>query len=631
MKIINILPPVIYNRLAAGEVVENPASIVKELLENSLDANAKQITVQINNGGIDEIVVIDDGDGVAESELPKVFMPHATSKIASAEDIDHIASLGFRGEALASISAVAKVTFTSKPEGQDYAVSINQDNEQEYTGGNRGTTVRVSNLFYNTPARKKFLRSANVEKNHVTQIVHEVVLAHPDLRLRYYVDNRLILDYRGQGVANVMHNIFGIALEQLVAVKNQTDGIAVDGYVSNISMSRINKDRQVVIVNGRVVTGGIIAAVVNEAMSHYLPMREYPIFVLHFTIATDRVDVNVHPQKREVRFDDRDAITHFVRQSIVNVMEAYFLKQVSALIKKTEDNSNQPVPATVQPVSDMNQLSATSNQPSSQVNQMPYTTQTGLQPNHTPINLGHSFNPAQTEAATVIIKSLDALADKPNEVESAPNILNHLEFNQPLTGTQTNALSTNSFTILGQVFETYLLIRTVDSLVIIDQHAMAERINYDKFSREIDEHNVQSQMLLTPLIITLTPKEMARFLELKPLLADFGFDCDEFGENTIRVTAVPAIMINASLKDFIVVLLNEKPAVNENLSKLIQHRVATTACKASIRAGEILSHEQIELLLKNYFATKNVPLCPHGRPIMLIYSQSKLESLFARK
>ena len=239
MKVINILPPVIYNRLAAGEVVENPASIVKELLENSLDANAKQITVQIVNGGIDEIVVVDDGDGVAESELPKVFMPHATSKIARAEDIDNITSLGFRGEALASISSVAKVTFTSKSDNQDYAVSIDQDNAQQYTSGNRGTTVRVTNLFYNTPARKKFLRSANVEKNHVTQIIHEIIFAHPDLQLRYYVDNRLVLDYRAQGLSAAMQMIFSIDASHLVAIDDKKDGISVQGYVSDLSLSKI--------------------------------------------------------------------------------------------------------------------------------------------------------------------------------------------------------------------------------------------------------------------------------------------------------------------------------------------------------------------------------------------------------
>ncbi len=609
MKVINVLPPAIYNRLAAGEVVENPASIVKELLENSLDAHATQITVQIVNGGIDEIVVIDNGEGVAESELPKVFMPHATSKIAQAADIDHITSLGFRGEALASIAAVAKVSFTSKTDNQEYAVTINQDNEQQYAGGNRGTTVRVANLFYNTPARKKFLHSANVEKNHVTQIIHEIVFAHPDLQLRYYVDKELILDYRGEGLSRLMQQVYDFDPAHLVAVKAQSNGISVDGYISDLSMSKVNKDRQVVIINGRVVNGGLIATVVNETMSNYLPMREYPVFILHFTVAPERVDVNVHPQKREVRFDDRDSVINFVRQTLTKTMEAFFLNQISEL--------TQP---------------AVSAEPKAADNEVLAVSAVGEPMNNEPAPMvGHSFNPNQNQVSTVMIQSLDLLKNQDDEVKSAPNILNHLNINQPLSGVQTSALAQNAFRILGQVFDTYLLVATTDTLLVIDQHAMAERINYDKFSAEVNRREVQSQMLLTPLIVNVTPKELARFLELKPLLANFGFDCDEFGSNMIRVSAVPAIMAQASLKDFITVLLNEKAAVNDNLRDLIQHRVATAACKASIRAGEVLSTVQIESLLQNYFKTKNVPLCPHGRPILLAFSQSKLESMFARK
>lgn len=615
MKIINVLPPSIYNRLAAGEVVENPASIVKELLENSLDANAKTITVQIVNGGIDEIVVVDDGEGVAESELPKVFMPHATSKIATATDIDHIMSLGFRGEALASIASVAKVNFTSKPDQQEYAVTINQDNQKEYVGGNRGTTVRVASLFYNTPARKKFLRSGNVEKNHVTQVIHEVIFAHPNLHLRYYVDHELLIDYRCEGLAVAMQKIFAINPTNLVAIKEQNEGLSVDGFVSDLSLSKVNKDRQVVIINGRVVNGGLIATVVNETMGNYLPMREYPIFVLHFTVAPERVDVNVHPQKREVRFDDRDKIIQFVRQTLTQTMEKFFLQQVSAITKPTVDVPQQASqPSTSTPVDN----SVTTKKVSVHTNESASVT-------------GHSFNPKQTETSTVVIKSLD-LFDKQNVVvKSAPNILNQMNFNVTETATQISALSRNTFTVLGQVFETYLLVRTPDALLVIDQHAMAERINYDKFSAEVNQHAVESQVLLTPLIINVTPKELARFLELKPILSDFGFDCDEFGTDSIRVSAVPVIIAHDTLKDFMRIILNDKAVINGNVRDLIQHRVATAACKASIKAGEILSTTQIEAFLENYFKTKNVPLCPHGRPIMLTFSQSKLESLFARK
>ncbi len=609
MKVINILPPAIYNRLAAGEVVENPASIVKELLENSLDAHAKQITVQITNGGIDEIIVTDDGEGVAEKELPKVFMPHATSKIERASDIDHITSLGFRGEALASIASVAKVTFTSKPAKQEYAVAINQDSEQQYTGGNNGTTVRVANLFYNTPARKKFLRSANVEKNHVTQVIHEIVFAHPELHLRYYVDHQLLLDYRGQGLAAAMQQIYNIDTNNLVAVKERAEGLTVDGFISNLSLSKVNKDRQIVIINGRVVNGGLIATVINETMGNYLPMKEYPIFVLHFTVAADRVDVNVHPQKREVRFDDRDSMIHFVRQAITQTMEAYFLTQITELTKPTAESVSKP------------NVAKTTNEKADAANSI----------SATPLpQMGHSFNPNKTESTTVVMQSLDLFNDNADAVKSAPNILNSIDFVTPVSATQTSVLP-QTFTILGQVFDTYLLVRTADALLIIDQHAMAERMNYDRFCAEIDQRSVQSQILLTPLMMSVTPKELVRFTELKPLLVDFGFDCDEFGDNAIRVSAVPAMMANASLKDFMTVLLNDKAVVNDNLSDLIKHRVATAACKASIKAGDVLSSVQIDAFLKNYFTTKNVPLCPHGRPIMLVYNQNKLETLFARK
>lgn len=606
MKIINVLPPVIYNRLAAGEVVENPASIVKELLENSLDAHAKQIDVKIVNGGIDEIIVTDNGEGVMESELPKVFMPHATSKITQAVDIDHISSLGFRGEALASIASVAKVTFTSKPAEQDYAVAINQDNEKQYVGGNQGTTVHVSNLFYNTPARKKFLHSAIVEKNHVTQVIHEIIFAHPDIQLRYYVDAKLLLDYRGQGLDIAMQQIYNLNVAHLIQINEKIDDLIVNGYISNLSLSKVNKDRQIVIINGRVVNGGLISAVINETMSNYLPLKEYPVFVLHFTLPVEKVDVNVHPQKREVRFDDRDGMIHFVRQVITKTMENYFLTQITELSQPTVEVTNQ-----------------------TSANNTTTVSQSTLE--KTEPQVGHSFNPDQTETTTVLLQSLEILNDKNDLLKSAPNILNHIDLIDNDSVTQTSALSENSFTVLGQIFDTYLLVRTVDALLIIDQHAMAERMNYDRFRAEIDQKTVQSQILLTPFVMSVTPKELARFIELKPLLTNFGFDCDEFGLDLIRVSAVPAMMINSSLKDFITVLLNDKTVVNDNLSDLVKHRVATAACKASIKAGDVLSSVQIDAFIKNYFNTKNVPLCPHGRPIMLVYSKNKLETLFARK
>lgn len=600
MKSINLLPPVIYNRLAAGEVVENPASIVKELVENSLDAGAKKITIQIANGGIDEIIVIDDGEGVDANNITKVLLPHATSKIKEVADIDHITSLGFRGEAMASIAAVAKMEFTSRPANQTYAVMVNERNEQKQIAANCGTTVQVTDLFYNTPARKKFLRSSNTEKNNVTKVIHDFIFAHPDLVWRYAVDGKMIIDYQAAGLTTAVTQIFAIDAAALLPVESQGNGLRLQGLISDTHHTRPTRDRQVVIINGRVVNGGIIAAAVNETMANYLMVKEYPSFVLSLTVATEQIDVNVHPQKREVRFENKGQIIQFVRSAITKTMDQYFLNQLKTLPSVTTPTEQPTVP--------------------------PAATQSNI--------TGHSFNPEQITTQNILVQSLDVLNQSQNSdlVESAPNILNQIYLNSAAASVeQVNALPQTVYQVLGQVFETYLLVQTPDALLIIDQHAMAERVNYDNFRRQIDAGTVQSQIMLVPAMIKVTPTEMIKFEKMRPTLSSFGFDCDQFGEDTIRVTAIPAIMSSTTVNEFLSVFLNDKEITDTTLSEALCHKVATMACKASIRAGDVLTNAQIEAFVNQYLQTKNLPLCPHGRPIMLVYSRSNLESLFARK
>ena len=609
MKTINVLPPVIYNRLAAGEVVENPASIVKELIENSLDAGARKITVQITNGGIDEIVVIDDGEGVDENNLGKVFMPHATSKIKDLADIEHITSMGFRGEAMASIASVAKVEFTSKPKSQDYAAAINERNEIKRVGANNGTTVRVSDLFYNTPARKKFLRTANTEKNNVTKVVHNFIFANPNLAVRLVIDNKMVLDYNGQGLLAAMSQIFNVESNEILTVNysNKT-GMKLTGYMSNPHLTKINRERQIMVINGRVISGGLPAAIVNETMTNYLPPKTFPLFVLHLTISPEQVDVNVHPQKKEVRFENKNAVAFLVKQAITQTMDNYFLQQINAL-------ATPAVPAATEPDTTTKPKAAS-----------PKTATAAPKP-----LTGFSFNPEHT-ASTVLLQSLDIMQKESTMLESAPNILNQITLNtMPTDSKQLSALPQRNYTVLGQIFDTYLLVRTPDALLIVDQHAMAERINYDQFRHQIDNGEVKSQILLVPMLVKLTPNELSKFEQIKPLLTAFGFECDQFGENAIRIIAIPAIMEQKTVNEFMNFILNDKEIIDTTLSETIKHKVATNACKASIRAGDVLSTQQIEYFLDHYFATKNVPLCPHGRPIMMTYTKSKLESLFARK
>ena len=638
--VINILPPKVYNLLSAGEVVENPASAVKELTENAIDADAAKITVEITNGGIDEIVVTDNGSGCPESELSKVFLPHATSKIANAQDIDGISSLGFRGEAMASISAVSRVEFTSKPVSQKYAVKVTNSGKAEITASGDGTTVKISNLFYNTPARRKFLKSGNTERNNVTAVIHNMIFSHPTLHIKYTADGEKIIDFRGRGLLNAIDEIYSVNTDEMLPVDFIGEHIKIGGYISNVKLSKKNKTRQVVIVNGRAVDGGIISAAANEVMSNYLMVGEYPIFVLTAEIDTAKIDVNVHPQKREIRFADRDAIVNSVKAAVIKALDTYFLRMTA--------NANMP-PAAGAPT-DACTADRAANLNIARITATSMTAGTGTPaggqaagtpcPNtpQTQKFFGKSFDPdaAEHKPQEILLRAMSLLSPGTagTMVEDKPGIWGEFrqeKFELPPETEQTQMTDRNEFRILGQVFETYLLVSTAENLLIIDQHAMAERINFDKFKRMVDENNISSQPLLTPEIIKLTPREQNAAQKIKPHLISMGFDINEFGIDCIRISAIPSIFTAFGTDEFMRAVLSDRELQSDKLSEYLRDRIATMACKASIRAGDIMTDEQIASFIANYQKTNIIPLCPHGRPIMLVYSKSKTESLFGRK
>jgi DNA mismatch repair protein MutL len=607
---INILPPAVYNLLSAGEVVENPASVVKELAENAIDAGATKIDIEIVNGGVDEIVVTDNGVGCPEADLPKVFLPHATSKIATAKDIDGILSLGFRGEAMASVAAVSSVEFTSKTRNQSYAVCIGNDGVPKIASGNDGSRVRVSNLFYNTPARRKFLKSTSVEKNAVTAAVHNIIFSHPDLAVKYTADGETVIDFRGTGLLDAIMQIYGVG-EEMLPLNYSNDKISVGGFISSIKLSKKNKSRQVVIINGRVTNGGIVADTVNEVMSNFLMVGEYPIFVLCIEIDTAHVDVNVHPQKKEVRFDDKDFIVNSIEMAVTKSMDEYFISW-SPLPRDSrggEDPTTDTAPK------------ATPNMASGII---------GAAPKPTPRFIGRSFDPNNKVSAEVFLQSLKFFDNGGGaKVASAPGIFGEIEIEREIE--QTEVARPAEWKILGQIFETYLLVSTETDLLIIDQHAMAERINYDAFKRQIDTNNVASQILLEPIVIKLSPREAIAFEKIRPHLTALGFECAEFGTDAIRVISMPIQMSAYGFDEFLRVLLADRDIIRDKLSDILKDRIAMAACKASIKGGDALSPEQIQSFLTHYRQTNIVPLCPHGRPIMIVYSKSKIEGLFGRK
>ncbi|MDR0384380.1 MAG: DNA mismatch repair endonuclease MutL [Christensenellaceae bacterium] len=546
MEQINILQPAVYNLLSAGEVVENPASVVKELLDNSIDAGATKIVVEIINGGIDEIIVRDNGIGCEESEIPKVFLPHATSKIRDAADIDNITSLGFRGEAMASINAVSRCEFKSK------------------TGDGHGTSVRVQNLFYNTPARRKFLKSSNTEKNYVTQVIHNTIFTNPAIHIKYIIDGRDVIDFRGSGLKDAVKEIWGI--ENLLALDRNTFGLS--GFISSPKQHKNNKSRQIVIVNNRVIDGGIIQSTINEACSDYLMVGRFPVFVVNLQIDPKKIDVNVHPQKREIRFQNKDEIMTTIRKEILDAMDRYFLAEKKIAIQKHQTNVMESI----------------------------------------------KFFTQDTSA---------------KHVESAPNLLAEYFFNKKKyinncpVQTALPKDEPTDLEIFGQLYNCYLIIKYNGELWIIDQHAYQERINYDKLMKK---QSFASQILLEPIVLRLSPYEMINFEKLD--LDSMGFDAAIFGNDCIKISAVPFDM---KVTEFLHLILGEKNIMRngETVSvDQIKDKIALAACRMSIKQGHFLSNEQIKLFISNN--GYSVPLCPHGRPILLKFDKNKLEKMFGR-
>ena len=588
MKKINILPPQIFNLLAAGEVVENPSSIIKECVENSLDAGATQVTVAIKNGGMTEIAITDNGSGVAPSCVEKIFIPHATSKIAQATDLESIQTLGFCGEAMSSIAAVSQVTLTtcttSEKTGTRIELSSGEVTKRDQIAANIGTQIVVKNLFFNTPARKKFLKPEHVERNNIMQIIQKFILANPEIAFKYTVDGETIYNYLAGDVLSAIQTIYNREITANL-IKVQTPDIS--GYISIPSFSRRNRTYQTTLINNRVVEGGLVAAAVADAYQNYQTAGNFPFYVLNLTIPPDQIDVNVHPRKLEIHFQKPDQVHEQVKTAITEALDKYLHQQSQVFSKPNETQRA--------------------------INKVTSTT------------LKHFLGTSTT-----------------NEVKSAPNILNMFDEKYfpktPLPTKKSKPVSTY-FNIIGTIFDCYILLLYNERFIILDQHAAHERLLYDRLRIEVDSGEVVTQPLLEPKLVYLTPPELTRIQKLLPDLEKLGFSMEVFGGNCIRVVAAPlAIVTNGGLDLAVNEVLSELRKVNSTvkISDVLKERLISAACRAAIKAGQPLAHEQIEFFLKQFRGERTgdyqSPLhCPHGRPILVAYTREQLEKLFSRK
>lgn len=637
--IINLLDEATRNKIAAGEVVERPASCVKELVENAIDAGASAIDVEIADGGQSYIRVTDDGCGMSPEDARKCIIRHATSKISSVEDIFSISSLGFRGEAVPSIAAVSHMQITTRCPDDDFATHLLLDGGavmgEEQIGAPVGTTIEVSDLFYNTPARRKFLKSERTESSKISEMITKLALSHPGIAFTFTNNGRTTLQTGGGGVLKeTIANIYGASLaKELFDISHDDGNISVEGYVGKPSVLKSTRAWQTCIVNGRIVHNPLMFKAIENAYHAMLPKSGYPFAMIHIHLDPAAVDVNVHPAKTEIKFADEQAVYRAIYHSIITALVSQEKpEEIAATVRM-------PAQQVQRIEKDEKQLELQSQKasPSVQVQELPFE----VQPPHTvqeqataPVwnvqdraDAGHPsvrqstapqqrpYEPVQPSAADMAAFSRELAAKEERHQEDAPVIF--------FDGDE------DVFIPLGEVADCFIIAKKGQDLYIVDQHAAHERIRYDTFCCRAEK--MPSQQLLTAEFVEVDPEDMTLLLERRDVFDDLGYTYSEAGPSTLRVEEVPCDLptsqIGDSLND-ICRLLHENHAVDK---AALRHRsLAYLSCHGAIKAGDALNIRQMKQLLEDLFHTEKPYVCPHGRPIIVRFTPDELAKLFKR-
>ncbi|HHX48979.1 MAG TPA: DNA mismatch repair endonuclease MutL [Clostridiales bacterium] len=651
---INILSPNIYNLIAAGEVVENPSSIIKELTENSIDASANNISIHIEDGGIKAIIVSDDGIGIPQSEIEKAVLPHSTSKINTANDLNSISTLGFRGEALASISAVSDFEIKSRYYNEEFGKCLKIKGNQKNIsscGANIGTTITVKNLFFNTPARYKFLGSVKNEENKITRLVKKIILSNPDIAFKYYVNSTLTLASDGNGLESALKSIYAPnELKNLFYVENNINKIKVFGYISNRNLTKFNKNDQLIIVNGRIIEDIKITSTIQNAYGDRLMKRNFPVYVLNIIVPFDDVDINVHPNKKEIRFATSSKVLGSIYNTVKQGLEDYEKRNKINLFNTNLDNSDN---LTLE--IDRNQKSSDKDVIFSE-NEINKIDESNInltnKPNITSINIDNFTE--KEDPSDVLIENYsffdfyekkeqtkDNLINGQNNEHTKDNLINgqnneHAKDNL-INGqnklSNENILNSKNYFVVGQVFGTYILIEYNDELYFIDQHAVHERIIFDNLMTQFnDTENIIVQPLLVPFILDFENEEYEILSENIKYLNDIGFSVELFGTNTLKINSIPIIFENVNIHKFIKLtaqyLISEEKIKLKDIAKDI---IAKMACSAAIKGNTKFSTEEIQSIFI-YLLENNFPeQCPHGRPTFFKFSKVDIEKKFKRR
>lgn len=629
------------DKIAAGEVVERPCSVVKELVENAIDAGSTAITVEIKEGGISFIRITDNGCGIERDQVAVAFYRHSTSKIRSAEDLLTVKSLGFRGEALSSISAVARVELITKTydelTGTRYVIEGSKELSNEEIGAPDGTTFIVKDLFYNVPARRKFLKTAQTEGSYISDMVEKLALSHPDISFKFINNNQTKLHTSGNGNRkDIIYHIFGREISSsLLEVKHECEYFKVEGFIGKPVITRGNRNYENYFINGRYVKSNILSRAIEEAYKSFLMQHQYPFTVLYFTFFSE-LDVNVHPTKMELRFDNNNEIYVELCDTIYAILShKEMIPEVpvdsTPAPKKIVHEYKEPIPEPFEKRR-INEVRAAESR-------SVYGQSVTSAAKAPAVNEQLTDNTSKLQTAKASASAL--VAGTGNSVELAPETSTAYEPAQVVTGTQQTLgdydkvflteSSKKQFSIIGQLFKTYWLIEFEDKLYIIDQHAAHEKVLYEKTMARLANKDFTSQRISPPIVMTLDARESEMLEKYRPQIEQFGYEVEHFGGKEYMISAIPDNLFNIDMKDLFIEMLDDfSNATGRQTPDIITEKVASMSCKAAVKGNDKLTLPEINKLIDELLSLDNPYNCPHGRPTIISMSKYEIEKKFKR-
>ncbi|MGG7160358.1 DNA mismatch repair endonuclease MutL [Clostridium baratii] len=652
MKRINLLDENTSNKIAAGEVVERPSSVVKELVENSIDANSKNITIEIEDGGCSFIKIIDDGDGIHKDDIKKAFLPHATSKIQCAEDIFSINTLGFRGEALASIASVSKVNLKTKPHdssfGREIIIEGGEILEEKDCGVNSGTTIEVKDLFFNIPARKKFLKSFTREGSIITDIINRISIVNPDISFKLFNNGKKVLHTFGSGnTKDVLRVVYGKKIsENLVYFEGTREEISISGYIGKEEIARGSRNNQSIYVNGRYIKNKTLVAAVENAFKSFSTVNKFPFFVLFIEVYPEFVDVNIHPTKAEIKFKDDRMMFKIVFDSVHKYLkEAIFddFKLPEEEMNMTKENKAENLELNIKFEEDEVKFNSfEKNDKIFKENSIDYSAQIKKEQdellklkeklNNTDFLIHENKNDIMDNINDLSYSSVDTNKEAVNSDVLYSKEDEDLNKNISIKETIEERIAKfPPLRIIGQFNKTYIIAEFNETLYLIDQHAAHEKILFEKYIKSISEGSIIIQQLLVPTLIELSTDDLIFYIENQKIFKDAGFTVEEFGGNTISLKEVPYFLGKLDPKDLFLSIIDDLKKMGDGKTIDIKYnKIATMACKKAVKGNDTLTEREMIKLVEDLRFIEDPFHCPHGRPTIIKFTNNDLEKKFRR-